>query len=122
MTDEFGSRFTVDVRIRLFDRDDLAYGKGINRLLQLCGHHRSLHKAAEEMRMSYRKALQIVQRAEKCFGRPLLDRSIGGRDGGGSTLTAFGERLVAAFSKIEADVDAAAQKRWQREFTALAEM
>ncbi len=107
-------RFTVDVRVRLFAGDTLAYGKGINRLLHLCREYHSLHKAAEEMRMSYRKALQIVQRAERCFNRPLLERSIGGKDGGGSRLTAFGEELVAAFSAIEAELDAAAQEKVRR--------
>lgn len=100
-----------DVRIRLFDSDELAYGKGVNQLLLLCSRHHSLHKAADEMQMSYRKALQIVQRAERCFGQPLLTRTIGGKDGGGSRLTPFGEKLVAEFSKIEDETTAFAMEK-----------
>lgn len=101
----------LDVRIRLFDGDELAYGKGVNQLLQLCGQHHSLHKAASEMQMSYRKALQIVQRAEKCIRQPLLTRTIGGKEGGGSVLTPFAEKLVADFSKIEDDLEKSALER-----------
>ena len=94
------------VRIRLFDDDVLAYGKGINQLLLCTAQSHSLHKAAAQMQMSYRKALQIVQRAEKCFQEPLLVRTIGGKEGGGSMLTAFGQKLVADFSRIEAEIEA----------------
>lgn len=106
-----GSKLKLDVRIRMYNGDELAYGKGINQLLLLCKQHRSLHKAADEMQMSYRKALQIVQRAEKCFNQPLLVRRIGGKEGGGSDLTPFCEKLVAEFSKTEADMKKAAFDR-----------
>lgn len=110
---EATDKLRLDVRVRFYDDDDtLVYGKGINRLLQLCSRCHSLHKAADEMQMSYRKALQIVQRAEKCFGQPLLVRTIGGREGGGSRLTPFAERLVAAFSGLESELEAAAEEKW----------
>ena len=107
-------QFRLEVRVRLFDGDTLAYGKGINRLLLLCGRHHSLRKAAAEMRMSYRKALQIVQRAETCFNQSLLDRTVGGKEGGGSRLTDFGEQLVAAFSGIESAMESAARDKWNQ--------
>ena len=101
----------LGVRIRLFQGDCLAYGKGVNQLLLVCARCHSLHKAAQELGMSYRKALQIVQRAEKCFGKPLLARTIGGKDGGGSQLTPFAQELVLGFSRVEAEIEALALEK-----------
>lgn len=95
--------FELNVRIRLMEGGDIAYGKGVNQLLLLCRRHRSLHKAANAMQMSYRKALYIIKRAETCFGQPLLKKTIGGKHGGGSELTDFGERLVHGFTQVEKD-------------------
>ncbi len=105
--------FRLDIRVRFFDSEDtLAYGSGVNQLLYLCRLHGSLRKAAEEMHMSYRKALQIIQRAEKCFSQPLLIRSIGGKTGGGSELTKFAQELVTAFNSLELELALDAQVKW----------
>lgn len=47
----------------------------------------SLRAAAQAMGLSYSKALRMVKRAEKELGFALTRKTIGGRGGGGSTLT-----------------------------------
>ncbi|MCX8111402.1 MAG: LysR family transcriptional regulator [Syntrophorhabdaceae bacterium] len=69
------------------DNNGKAFGEGPYRLLKLIEKTGSLHKAASEMDMSYRKALGIIQRAEERLGIILIKRKIGGESGGGSTVT-----------------------------------
>jgi len=62
-------------------------GKGPIMLLKEVERLGSLNKAAKSMNMSYSKAWNIIHRAEKLLGRPLLEKEIGGTEGGGSKLT-----------------------------------
>ena len=57
----------------------------------------SLHKASIKLGMSYSKAMRMLKGAEHERGLSLLDRRIGGADGGGSELTPDGRRVVAEF-------------------------
>ena len=56
--------------------------------------------------MAYSKALKLVSQAEKALGFPLAQRSVGGKDGGGSTLTPEGREFL---QKYEAYRDACVQ-------------
>ena len=66
----------------------------------------SLRCAAASMEMAYSKALKLVKQAEEALGFPLTQRSVGGRDGGGSTLTPEGREFL---HKYEAYRDACVQ-------------
>lgn len=98
------SPFELMIRIRVFKGRDLVYGSGISEILQLTSKYHSLHKASKEMRMDYKKALRIVDRAEKELGEKILIRSIGGVGGGGSDLTEFGVRLVKEYIELENEI------------------
>lgn len=63
------------------------FGEGPCRLLHLIEETGSLRSAALGMGLSYSKALRIVKQAEKELGFALTCKTIGGRGGGGSTLT-----------------------------------
>ncbi len=69
------------------ENGDKIFGLGPYKLLLLIDELGSLNKAAMEMRMSYTKARDILNRAEEELNIKLLNREIGGVDGGGSTLT-----------------------------------
>jgi len=99
------NNFMLDIRIRIFLSDNLLiFGKGVAQLLHQCEMTNSLHKAAKELNMSYSKALLLLNRAEKGFKQQLLERRIGGKDGGGSTLTPFGKRLLDEYLKAEKEI------------------
>ncbi|MEL7624229.1 MAG: LysR family transcriptional regulator [Clostridiales bacterium] len=104
-TQKWKEAYTLDARIRLRKEGRVVYGSGIARLLALTDQLKSLHGAAGQMGMPYRKALSIVRRAEEELGRPLLERSIGGAGGGGSRLTPFGLWLSGNFQAFEAEVN-----------------
>lgn len=94
--------YHAGVRIRIYDEDsNLIFGTGVSELLVRTDKLQSLHAAAGEMNMSYRKALALVHRAEEGLGHAILDKKIGGVGGGGSCLTPFGQKLVVRFLLTE---------------------
>lgn len=82
------------------------FGEGPFRLLRLVEETGSLRCAAASMGMAYSKALKLVSQAEKALGFHLTQRSVGGKDGGGSTLTPEGREFL---QKYEAYRDACVQ-------------
>jgi tungstate transport system substrate-binding protein len=64
----------------------------------------SLSAAAEQLGMEYRQAWRVLKRAEALFAATLTARRIGGRDGGGSTLTEDGEELLRRLDRVLEDV------------------
>lgn len=63
-----------------------------------CG---SITQAAKAMKMSYKAAWDAIDKMNNLAGEPLVERSSGGKGGGGTRLTARGEQLVRNFSIIE---------------------
>ena len=95
---------------RIVLRDDSGekfFGEGPCRLLRGIDRTGSLRRAAKEMEMAYTKALRLVTRAEAVLGFPLLERTIGGRGGGGSRLTAQAKEFI---KKYEAYRDACCEE------------
>lgn len=67
--------------------DESFFGSGVLTLLNLTEKCGSLNAAAKSMHLSYSKANRMINNAEKSLGFKLLERRIGGANGGGSTLT-----------------------------------
>jgi|GEM_PF-856420 len=88
-------------RIRMKLNGEAIYGGGASHLLIKTDELGSLHAAAKEMEMSYRKALRIVKHLEAHFDRPFLKKAIGGAGGGGSELTDFARAFVYRFREME---------------------
>ena len=63
----------------------------------------SLKAAANELGVSYRKAWGNVEDIEKGLGFKLLERQRGGAEGGKTTLTAEGEKLIEAYEELRAE-------------------
>ena len=73
------------------------FGEGPMRLLRAIERTGSLRSAAMEMEMAYSKANKLMKQAEANLGFPLTRRSTGGKDGGGSVLTAEGTRFLRQY-------------------------
>lgn len=85
-------------RIQFFDDDGQKFfGEGPCRLLRGIEETGSLRAAAAGMDMAYTKALRLLKNAEKALGFPLTMRTTGGKDGGGSRLTAQGEEWLETY-------------------------
>ena len=81
----------------LDEQGEKFFGEGPARLLRAVERHGSLRSAAISMEMAYTKALKLTKQAEAALGYPLITRTTGGKDGGGSTLTPEGKRWLLRY-------------------------
>jgi molybdate transport system regulatory protein len=100
---------TLTVRFRVDFGNGSSIGIGKIELLEGIGRTGSLSQAAREMRMSYRRAWLLLEDLNTSFDRRVSQASVGGRGGGGATLTAFGSSLVAGYRRLDARMQPVAQ-------------
>lgn len=103
-------------RIRLDFAPDCAVGPGKIALLEGIVRTGSLSAAARSLGMSYRRGWLLVRSLNEGFRQPLVALNVGGRDGGGATLTPSGAKMLARYRAFERKVDKLAEK----EFSAFA--
>ena len=72
------------LRLRLLFGPEIAVGPGKVALLKAIRETGSISAAARRMNMSYRRAWLLVDTMNRCFRKPLVDSSPGGKGGGGS--------------------------------------
>jgi molybdate transport system regulatory protein len=91
-------------------------GIGKIELLEAVAATGSLAQAARKMRMSYRRAWLLLEDLNGSFEQTVTQSSVGGKGGGGVTLTPFGLRLISAFRGLETLLQPQAAEQF-REFT-----
>jgi molybdate transport system regulatory protein len=98
---------------RLSIRVDLASGARIGpgkiALLEEIGRSGSISGAGRVLKMSYRRAWELIEDLNRSLGTQIVATSAGGSGGGGAHLTIAGEALVARYRAIEAGSAAAAK-------------
>lgn len=72
-------------------------------LLAAIGATQSITAAAKVAGLSYKAAWDAVEAMNNLADSPLVERSVGGKGGGGTRLTARGEQLVATFGELEVE-------------------
>ncbi len=82
----FGEPFLLEKRIRL---------------LHAIREHGSISKAAKAVPMSYKSAWEAVDAMNALSPEPIVYRETGGKDGGGTTVTAYGERLLETYAVLK---------------------
>ncbi len=65
----------------------------------------SIKKAAQAMNMAYRQAWRLVKSMNEKAEKPLVIKQTGGNGGGGTKVTAEGQRVILLFKTIEADLE-----------------
>jgi molybdate transport system regulatory protein len=75
--------------------------------IHTCG---SISAACRAMDMSYRRAWELVSEINRTCRRAAVERQIGGKNGGGATLSPFGLSLVARYRKIERSAETVARE------------
>ena len=98
------------------DNNGKAFGEGPYELIQRIEETGSLHQAAKELKMSYRKAWVILQRCEERLGFHLLKRTIGGASGGGSQVTPRARKMMSRYQKFRRDVDRSLERIYRKHF------
>lgn len=98
---------------RLVIRVDLASGARIGpgkiALLEAIARSGSISAAGRALRMSYRRAWELVEDLNRHLGTPMVLTSAGGAGGGGARLTDAGAMLVAEYRALETAAASSAQ-------------
>lgn len=85
--------------------DRLGHGK--MQLLELIGQTGSISAAGRAMDMSYRRAWLLVDAMNTMFARPVIESQRGGKQGGGATLSDFGQQLLERYRGMQQRAEAA---------------
>jgi len=99
--EKLNSNFQIEFRFWVsFDGKPLL-GKGKMDLLRKIDQRGSLRKAAEELRISYRKAYYRIYSMNKAAKQPVVELKRGGKNGGVSEITTYGKKLMKEYEIIE---------------------
>jgi molybdate transport system regulatory protein len=98
--------YTIDFRFWIYSNNEKLLGKGRIELLQNIKQLGSISNAAKEMKMSYRQAWQMVEEMNNRAKHPLVEKKIGGKKGGGATITYFGEIEIENYLSIHKEIGA----------------
>ena len=89
-------------------------GPGKIRLLEEIARTGSISAAGRALRMSYRRAWELVEAVNRATASPAVATAAGGAGGGGAKLTPAGEELVATYRRLEAEAAVAAEPELAR--------
>ena len=92
--------YKIKSRIWIEVDNNVLLGEGRVRLLKAIEKTGSLSKAAKSLNISYKKAWTLIDAVNKSAKKPVTESVIGGKGGGGATLTAYGKKLIVAFDGI----------------------
>ncbi|MDQ2101976.1 winged helix-turn-helix domain-containing protein [Azospirillum isscasi] len=98
---------TTDIRLR-FLHPSGAIGPGKVSLLEEIDRTGSISAAARALGMSFRRAWFLVETMNSAFREPVVRTNVGGREGGGTGLTAFGQEVIARYRRMEEEARRAA--------------
>ena len=98
----------IRLRVRLAPGVDLGPGKAD--LLEGIRDTGSISAAGRRMRMSYKRAWQLVDELNGLFDAPLVAAIKGGSGGGGAALTKLGENVLERYRRMHAACCAAVAK------------
>lgn len=96
--------------------DRVKFGHGRAQLLQAIDELGSLRKAAVQLGMSYRNVWGYLRALEAAAGFPFLERRVGGKGRGGTTLTLEGRAFLARYLAFRQQVDAIAEQQFVSSF------
>ena len=109
------SKLHAKVSVRIF-KDEKCFGPGIAALLHRVEEYHSLRSAALSIGMAYSKAWTILKNCEKLLGFKLLNSIVGGKNGGGATLTKDAQAMLNAYDEYCADLKKYADKLFSEKF------
>jgi len=70
-------------------------------LLHAIKKHGSISKAAKAVPMSYKSAWEAVDTMNSLSHEPIVSRETGGKDGGGTTITPYGLKLLETYKVLK---------------------
>lgn len=92
-------RLKFKSRIWIESGDNILLGPGRVALLKAISNSGSLSNAARSLDMSYKKAWSLIDAVNKSAPLPVVIKTTGGKNGGGSALTSYGKKLIAQYDR-----------------------
>ncbi len=89
------------IRLRVTFSPDVALGPGKADLLEGIRDTGSISAAGRRMKMSYRRAWELIDAMNRSFKQPVVSTSKGGSGGGGGELTAMGEDVLELYRRMQ---------------------
>jgi molybdate transport system regulatory protein len=109
------SQWQVRIKVWLADAEGaVVIGPGRTRLLEGIERTGSILKAAQSLKMSYRRAWGRLKVMEERLGEPLLERQPGAGRRGGTRLTPKGKALLALYQKLTREMQKTSQTALSR--------
>lgn len=110
------AQLELKMKVWIVFGDRVKFGHGRAQLLQTIDELGSLRKAAAQLGMSYRSVWGYLRALEAAAGFPFLERRVGGKGRGGTTLTPEGRAFLARYLAFRQQVDALAEQQFVRCF------
>lgn len=82
-------------------------------LLEAIERSGSLSQAARALKMSYRRAWQLLESLNGSFPKAVATTTKGGRGGGGAVVTPFGRQLMRAYRRLDEEIQARAARAFR---------
>ncbi len=97
----------MEIRSKIWIEVDGAavFGKGRRILLEAIGKYGSINQAAKEINISYRKAWSYINVMEGRLGIKLIERQVGGKNGGGAVLTDEARAFLKQYGELEHSIE-----------------
>lgn len=89
-----GSKFWIEKNGQFF------LGKSRVELLKAVREAGSISAAAKSMNMSYKKAWESIDAMNTLADQPLVERTAGGKGGGGTVVTKEGEKAIQLYEQL----------------------
>ncbi len=90
----------IDGRFWLTKEGQSFLGSGRVELLEWIDKTGSINAAAKEMKMSYKAAWERINGMNLLASQPLIERTTGGKGGGGTKLTPYARELIATYHRL----------------------
>ena len=104
------------VKLQLM-RNEPFFGPGMMVLLKQIDVLENVREACEKAGMSYSKGWSLIRTAEKELGRPVVERSPGGKSGGTAQVSLEGHMLMERYERLEREIMEYAEKKYREIFT-----
>lgn len=111
-----GAQLEPKLKLWIVFGDRVKFGHGRAQLLQTIDELGSLRKAAAQLGMSYRSVWGYLRALEAAAGFPFLERRVGGKGRGGTTLTSQGRAFLARYRAFRQQVDALVEEQFVHSF------
>jgi molybdate transport system regulatory protein len=106
--------YNLRAKIWLEKENQKVFGDGPCDILKRIEQTGSLRKAAAEINMSYSQAWRLIRMIETNLGCAVLEKKVGGRGGGYSTLTPQASKLTAAYGQFRSAAENSLDQLYQQ--------